>query len=70
MTAQDVEYSLRRAAGEKSQWGRFFRPITEYRVVDARTIVMRLDTPFTPMLNNLAMFSASISRGVRLSTSW
>jgi len=60
VTAQDVEYSLRRAAGEKSQWGRFFRPITEYRVVDARTIVMRLDTPFTPMLNNLAMFSASI----------
>ena len=60
MTAQDVEYSLRRAAGEKSQWGRFFRPITEYRVVDARTIVMRLDKPFTPMLNNLAMFSASI----------
>jgi peptide/nickel transport system substrate-binding protein len=60
VTAQDVEFSLRRAAGEKSQWGRFFRPITEYRVVDARTIVMRLDTPFTPMLNNLAMFSASI----------
>ena len=45
VTAQDVEYSLRRAAGEKSQWGRFFRPITEYRVVDARTIVMRLDPP-------------------------
>ena len=53
VTAQDVEFSLRRAAGEKSQWGRFFRPITEYRVVDDRTIVMRLETPFTPMQNNL-----------------
>jgi peptide/nickel transport system substrate-binding protein len=60
VTAQDVEFSLRRAAGEKSQWGRFFRPITEYKVVDDRTIVMRLETPFTPMLNNLAMFSASV----------
>ena len=60
VTAADVAFSLKRAAGEKSEWGRFFRPITSYEVVDDNTIVMKLDKPFTPMLNNLAMFSASI----------
>jgi peptide/nickel transport system substrate-binding protein len=60
VTAADVAFSLKRAAGEKSQWGRFFRPITSYEIVDERTIVMKLEKPFTPMLNNLAMFSASI----------
>jgi peptide/nickel transport system substrate-binding protein len=60
VTAADVVFSLKRAAGEKSEWGRFFRPITNYEVVDDRTIVMKLDKPFTPILNNLAMFSASI----------
>jgi peptide/nickel transport system substrate-binding protein len=60
VTAKDVAFSLKRAAGETSQWGRFFRPIKAYEVVDDRTIVMKLDEPFTPMLNNLALFSASI----------
>jgi len=60
VTANDVVFSLRRAAGEKSEWGRFFRPITGYQIVDDHTVVMKLDTPFTPMLNNLAMFSASV----------
>ena len=60
VTAADVEFSLKRAAGEKSEWGRFFRPITTYQVVDHHTIVMKLEKPFTPIINNLAMFSASI----------
>lgn len=60
VTASDVEFSLKRAAGEKSEWGRFFRPITTYQVVDDHTIVMKLEKPFTPIINNLAMFSASI----------
>jgi peptide/nickel transport system substrate-binding protein len=60
VTAADVEFSLKRAAGEKSEWGRFFRPITTYQVVDDHTIVMKLEKPFTPIINNLAMFSASI----------
>lgn len=60
VTAADVVFSLQRAAGEKSEWGRFFRPITHYEVVDDHTVVMKLDKPFTPILNNLAMFSASI----------
>jgi peptide/nickel transport system substrate-binding protein len=60
VTAADVAFSLKRAAGDKSEWGRFFRPITSYEVVDDHNIVMKLDKPFTPILNNLAMFSASI----------
>jgi len=60
VTAEDVVFSLQRAAGEKSDWARFFKPVTKYTVVDAKTIKMGLDKPFTPMLNNLALFSASI----------
>ncbi len=60
VTAKDVIFSLHRAAGEKSEWGRFFRPITKYEAVDERTVRMTLDKPFTPMLNNLALFSGSI----------
>ncbi len=60
VTAEDVVFSLKRAAGEKSDWARFFKPVTRYTVVDPKTIKMGLDKPFTPMLNNLALFSASI----------
>ena len=60
VTANDVVFSLKRAAGEKSDWARFFKPITQYEVVDQHTIRMKLDKPFTPMLNNLALFSGSI----------
>ena len=60
VTAEDVVFSMQRAAGEKSDWARFFKPVTKYTVVDAKTIKMSLDKPFTPMLNNLALFSASI----------
>ncbi len=60
VTADDVVFSLQRAAGEKSDWARFFKPVTKYMVVDAKTIKMSLGKPFTPMLNNLALFSGSI----------
>ncbi len=60
VTAEDVVFSLQRAAGETSDWARFFKPITSYEIVDQKTIRMRLDKPFTPMLNNLALFSGSI----------
>ncbi len=60
VTADDVIFSLKRAAGEKSDWARFFKPITNYEAVDQRTIKMTLETPFTPMLNNLALFSGAI----------
>jgi len=60
VTADDVVFSLQRAAGDKSDWARFFKPVTKYTVIDSKTIELGLDKPFTPMLNNLAMFSASI----------
>jgi peptide/nickel transport system substrate-binding protein len=60
VTAEDVIFSLQRAAGEKSDWARFFKPITKYEAVDPHTIKMTLEKPFTPMLNNLALFSGSI----------
>ncbi|HLU03603.1 MAG TPA: ABC transporter substrate-binding protein [Advenella sp.] len=60
VTADDVIFSLKRAAGEKSGWARFFKPITGYEKVDDRTVKLSLDAPFTPMLNNLALFSASV----------
>lgn len=60
VTADDVVFSLKRAAGEKSDWARFFKPITGFEVIDSHTVKMTLDKPFTPLLNNLALFSASI----------
>src|SRR5205823_10568516 len=39
---------------------RFFKPITKMESVDALTVKLGLKKPFTPLLNNLAMFSASI----------
>jgi peptide/nickel transport system substrate-binding protein len=68
VTADDVIFSLKRAAGEKSDWARFFKPITSYEAVDKKTIRMKLDKPFTPMLNNLALFSASIVPAARVSS--
>jgi len=60
VTADDVVFSLKRASGEKSEWARFFKPITGYEVIDSHTVRLNLDKPFTPLLNNLALFSASI----------
>lgn len=60
VTAADVIGSLKRAQGEGSMWQRFFKPITKMEASDAHTVVLGLDEPFTPLLNNLAMFSASI----------
>lgn len=60
VTPEDVVFSLKRAASETSDWGRFFRPITRFTVVDEHTVKLSLDKPFTPMLSNLAMWSASI----------
>jgi peptide/nickel transport system substrate-binding protein len=60
VTADDVIASLKRAQGEGSGWQRFFKPITRMEAVDPHTVKLGLDKPFTPLLNNLAMFSASI----------
>ncbi|WP_342641319.1 ABC transporter substrate-binding protein [Rhodoligotrophos ferricapiens] len=60
VTANDVIASLKRAQGDQSNWKRFFAPITKMEAVDGKTVKLGLDKPFTPLLNNLAMFSASI----------
>ena len=60
VTADDVIASLKRAQSDESNWKRFFKPITKMEAVDARTVKINLDKPFTPLLNNLALFSASI----------
>ncbi len=60
VTTEDVQFSLERAASEKSSWAGFFRPITGYEIINDREIALKLDKPFTPALNNLAMFSGAI----------
>ncbi|HET7410837.1 MAG TPA: ABC transporter substrate-binding protein, partial [Paracoccaceae bacterium] len=60
VTAEDVVFSLKRAAGEGSNWSRFFSPITGFETPDDRTVILKLDEPFTPIINNLAMFSGAI----------
>ena len=58
--ASDVEFSLKRAGSDQSRWKRFFAGIKNIEAPDERTIVLRLDEPFTPLLNNLALFSSAI----------
>jgi len=60
VTAEDVVFSLQRAASDKSRWGRFFRPIKRFQVLDDRTVKFGLDQPFTPMMANLALFSSAV----------
>jgi peptide/nickel transport system substrate-binding protein len=60
VTVDDVIASLKRAQSDQSNWKRFFKPISRMEAVDARTVKIALDKPFTPLLNNLALFSAAI----------
>ncbi|MDP0927630.1 ABC transporter substrate-binding protein [Paracoccus onubensis] len=60
VTAEDVQFSIERAASEESGWARFYRPITSFEIVNDRQIVMTLAEPFTPAFNNLALFAAAI----------
>lgn len=60
VTAEDVQFSIERAASEASSWGRFYRPITGFKIVNDHEIVMTLTEPFTPAFNNLALFAAAI----------
>ena len=60
VTAEDVKFSIERAASKESGWGRFYRPITSFEIVSPREITMKLTEPFTPAFNNLALFAAAI----------
>lgn len=60
VTAEDVKFSIERAASEASGWGRFYRPITGFEIVNDHEIIMTLADPFTPAFNNLALFAGAI----------
>lgn len=60
VTADDVVFSLQRAAGEASRWASFFKPIQKVEAIDPQTVKIFLKEPFTPILSTLGLFSASI----------
>ncbi|WP_248311609.1 ABC transporter substrate-binding protein [Bosea sp. ASV33] len=60
VTAADVAFSLKRAGSDASSWKRFFAGIDAIETPDDRTVVLKLKTVFTPLLNNLALFSSAI----------
>jgi peptide/nickel transport system substrate-binding protein len=60
VTAADVAFSLKRAASDASNWKRFFAGIETIETPDERTVVLKLKKVFTPLLNNLALFSSAI----------
>lgn len=60
VTASDVAFSLKRAGSDASNWKRFFSGIDTIETPDDRTVVLKLKKVFTPLLNNLALFSSAI----------
>jgi peptide/nickel transport system substrate-binding protein len=60
MTADDVAYSLTRAADQKGSWGFLFSPVSSVLVVNPSEIKIVLSQPFAPLLPALSTFAASI----------
>ena len=61
MTADDVVFSIQRAADpKKSGYSFLFGPITRVKKLDANTVQVTLTHPFAPLLQNLNVFPASI----------
>lgn len=60
VTANDVAFSLRRAAAEKSDWARFFGSVADIEAVDVRTVRIALNEPFTPLLSSLALAASAV----------
>lgn len=60
VTSADVAFSLKRAGSDASSWKRFFAGIDAVETPDDRTVVVKLKKVFTPLLNNLALFSSAI----------
>jgi peptide/nickel transport system substrate-binding protein len=60
VTAGDVAFSLKRAGSDASSWKRFFSGIETIDTPDDHTVVLKLKKVFTPLLNNLALFSSAI----------
>lgn len=60
VTSADVAFSLKRAGSDASNWKRFFSGIETIETPDERTVILTLKKTFTPLLNNLALFSSAI----------
>ncbi|MDR1799602.1 MAG: ABC transporter substrate-binding protein [Bifidobacteriaceae bacterium] len=60
MTAQDVAFSLTRAADQEGSWGFLFSPVKTVEATGDLEITITLSEPFAPLLPALATFAASI----------
>src|SRR5262245_5635728 len=61
MTADDVVFSIQRAADpKKSGYSFLFGPVTRVKRLDANHVQITLSNPFAPLLQNLNVFPASI----------
>jgi len=60
LTADDVVYSLTRAADQKGSWGFLFSPVKTVTKVSATQIDITMSQPFAPLLPALSTFAASI----------
>jgi peptide/nickel transport system substrate-binding protein len=60
LTAEDVVFSLERAADQKGSWGFLFSPVKSVTKVDEHTVRLTMTEPFAPLLPALSTFAASI----------
>ena len=61
MTADDVVFSIQRAADKKkSGYSFLFGPVTQVKKLNANQVQITLSNPFAPLLQNLNVFPASI----------
>jgi peptide/nickel transport system substrate-binding protein len=60
LTADDVTYSLTRAADQKGSWGFLLSPVKKVTKVSDSQVKLTLSKPFAPLLPALSTFAASI----------
>ena len=60
LTADDVVYSLTRAADQKGSWGFLLSPVTSATKVSDSQVKLVMSQPFAPLLPALSTFAASI----------
>jgi peptide/nickel transport system substrate-binding protein len=60
MTADDVVFSLKRAADPNADWGFLFGPVASVTKVDDQHVSIATSKPFAPLLAALSTFAASI----------
>jgi peptide/nickel transport system substrate-binding protein len=60
VTAQDAVYSIKRAKALDGGWGFLITAVKSITAPDARTVVVQLSQPHTPLLADLAMYAYSV----------